>query len=310
MFEKATLLYFYTETPLHAGTGDSVSWVDLPIQRERATNHPIIQGSGIKGALRDWARRSSSEPDAGDKIEVVFGPEKEADRFGGSLSTTDARTLLFPVRSFKGVFGWITSPLVLQRWARESGLAGEPVSLPESLNKPLGELDIVINESSALRLDDGSVILEDYAFEVRQDQGIGQLAAYLEPCLPPVFRSRLAGCLALVSDDTFRHFVEFSTEVVTRIRMNETGTVASGALWVQELLPSDTLLYSMALATRPKKKDMGIEDAGEVLEFLTNTVLRENILQLGGDETVGRGLVTVSRREGNMTSAEMTQEAL
>ena len=55
MFKEQGILFLYTETPLHAGSGTSVGTVDLPIQRERHTDYPLIQGSGIKGGLRDLA---------------------------------------------------------------------------------------------------------------------------------------------------------------------------------------------------------------------------------------------------------------
>ncbi len=35
-------LYLYTETPLHAGAGSGLSSIDLPIQRERTTQYPMI----------------------------------------------------------------------------------------------------------------------------------------------------------------------------------------------------------------------------------------------------------------------------
>ncbi|NOG48211.1 MAG: hypothetical protein HND48_01265 [Chloroflexi bacterium] len=41
-------LFMYTESALHAGTGASVSAVDLPIQRETNTQYPMVQGSGVK----------------------------------------------------------------------------------------------------------------------------------------------------------------------------------------------------------------------------------------------------------------------
>jgi CRISPR-associated protein Cmr4 len=42
MILETTMLYLYVETPLHAGTGSGLSSVDLPIQRERTTQYPMI----------------------------------------------------------------------------------------------------------------------------------------------------------------------------------------------------------------------------------------------------------------------------
>ncbi|MBO0794275.1 MAG: hypothetical protein J2P36_25460, partial [Ktedonobacteraceae bacterium] len=55
MITATKTLYLYVETPLHAGVGSGLSSIDLPIQRERTTQYPMIQGSGIKGKLRSVA---------------------------------------------------------------------------------------------------------------------------------------------------------------------------------------------------------------------------------------------------------------
>lgn len=314
MFENTKLLYLYTETPLHVGSGSSVSWVDKPIQRESHTGHPVVQATGVKGALRDWAERKETDGTPKfdkKKVDVVFGPETDSEKFGGSLATTDARILFFPVRSFKGVFAWITCPLVLKRLARELMRAGEP-----ELEKTVKELSTDILEDTAivnkdccpLLAGDNKLILEDYGFTAKPEEAVGKLAEYLQSYLPEIMRDRLTGSLVVVSDDTFNHFVEFSTEVVTRIKIdNESGTAAGGGLWAQELLPTDTLLYSMVLATKPKKSGMGIETADGILGFLIGEVLNAKILQLGGDETVGRGLVRVSWK-GQDTETAGTKE--
>ena len=59
LFEKnlTDLCMLYCVTSLHAGAGQSVGAVDLPIQRERHTAWPMVQASGVKGAFRDWFER-------------------------------------------------------------------------------------------------------------------------------------------------------------------------------------------------------------------------------------------------------------
>ncbi|NJK83760.1 MAG: type III-B CRISPR module RAMP protein Cmr4 [Saprospiraceae bacterium] len=94
-------LFIYTESPLHAGIGAGLGAVDLPIQREQTTRYPMIQGSGVKGALRS----QSTAPD--DDKKVVFGPDNQPD-FAGAAAFGDARILLFPVRALNGVFVWTT----------------------------------------------------------------------------------------------------------------------------------------------------------------------------------------------------------
>ncbi len=53
MFKKALPFFIYVITPLHAGTGQELGIVDLPIQRERHTGFPKIEASGLKGSIRE-----------------------------------------------------------------------------------------------------------------------------------------------------------------------------------------------------------------------------------------------------------------
>src|SRR2546428_12600372 len=102
MITNTKMLYLYVETPLHAGVGSGLSSIDLPIQRERTTQYPMIQGSGIKGKLRSaaYAATEGEKPTwTKDEVTTVFGPEKEGSEHAGALIAGDARILLFPVRS-------------------------------------------------------------------------------------------------------------------------------------------------------------------------------------------------------------------
>ena len=75
MITDATMLYLFVETPLHAGVGSGLSSIDLPIQRERTTQYPMIQGSGIKGKLRATAEDAVGKNGiTKDDVEILFGP--------------------------------------------------------------------------------------------------------------------------------------------------------------------------------------------------------------------------------------------
>src|SRR5882724_13055714 len=132
MFKAATILFMYLETPLHAGSGTSLGVVDLPIQREKHTGFPMVQASGVKGAIRAHARDVLGDA-AKDGINTVFGPDDNASEYASALALTDARLLLFPVRSLAGVFAWTTCPTMLNRLRRVLTVAGGPdlPSLPQ-----------------------------------------------------------------------------------------------------------------------------------------------------------------------------------
>jgi len=130
MYENA-MLGLRAETSIHAGAGNTVAVIDLPIQREAHTGWPCIYSSGVKGALRSLAKMQALT-----QIDEVFGPEtNNAHDHAGALAVTDARLLLLPVRSLTGHFKWVTCPAILQRLQADCARLGWPCDLPD-----LGEL--------------------------------------------------------------------------------------------------------------------------------------------------------------------------
>ena len=63
MFKKARVMFIYTETSLHCGSGTSLGVIDLPIQREKYTDYPVCQASGVKGVVREWFEKKCGEKD-------------------------------------------------------------------------------------------------------------------------------------------------------------------------------------------------------------------------------------------------------
>src|SRR3990172_983710 len=110
---QAKLLLIHALSPLHAGTGQGVGVIDLPIAREKATQIPFLPGSTLKGVFRDACTDPTLRTN-------VFGPDSgNPDQHAGAVAFTDARLLLLPVRSLMGVFAWVTSPLLLRRLSRD-----------------------------------------------------------------------------------------------------------------------------------------------------------------------------------------------
>jgi len=92
--------------------------------------------------------------------------------------------------------------------------------------------------------------------------------------------------LVIVSDGIFSHFCATACEVQQRIKIDpDTGTVKNGALFNQENVPSETMFYAMIGERRTESNACGPldEKLGQV----------NNILQIGGDETIGLGFCSV-----------------
>lgn len=308
MFLETRMMFIYVETPLHAGAGSGVEAIDLPIQRERTTGYPMVQAPGIKGALRSEVKDAKANKAL---VKAVFGADAGDDNLhAGAFSPGDARLLLFPVRSLKGVFAWTTCLDALHRWRREALAAGfDEEKLPALPAAEPGENECYAAGDGALA--DGVAVLEEFAFTNRTEPNVAKLAAWLALYALPAgaefewWREGLKKRLIVLSNDDFRDFTLHATEVLTRIRLvPDTKTVQQGALWTEEHLPPESLLYAPARATRLRVNKDDKPDAlkgggtaeGEaaaVLDWIGNADNIPHRFQLGGDETVGRGLVSL-----------------
>jgi len=316
MYTNGKLTFLYSESLLHPGAGEGVGAIDLPIQRERITNWPIIQASGIKGAMRDYFEAKNCK---NDELFIVFGPDpnkKDSNGLGnpadnaGAVSFSDAKVLLFPVRSLKGTFAYVTCPLAITRLKRDlealktvgpdmiddNFKAASKIGLTED-NKILLPKNLETHLAITTSGDEKKVILEELAFSVEKSGKIDQLSEWLKNKWPSDFPwIDIENRLAMVSDDIFRDFVEFSTEVITRNRIDdETGTAQQGALWNEECLPRETLMYSLILAGKPLKIIKGcLETADNVIDYLAKKDgITPDRIWLGGDQTIGRGILRI-----------------
>ncbi len=323
----SALMFIHAQTSLHPGCGTALGTVDLPIQRQRHTGWPTIAGSALKGILRDayremqkeqhpaeyetqngkevlkrTRRQVANEDDA--ELTAIFGPGKpdESSAYAGALSVTDARILAYPVRSLRGVFAWVTSPAVLEILHRDlklAGLDGNHLPLPEQLSE-LRKNQALVPNGSPLLVSGDKIVLEEFDFQRQGD--CGPLAEWIATRAfwndDPFSPSRMKTHLVVLHDDDFTHFVRHATEVLARIALDyERKTVKSGALFYQEFLPPETLLYTVLLAyeSRTKEKENAAQKwAPEViLQKVSDCLQQTRYLQIGGDETTGKGLCTV-----------------
>ncbi len=330
--ELGSVLFLYAETPLHAGSGASLGSVDLPIQRERMSGHPVVQGSGIKGALREAFHPPRVEEEVWLEL---FGPrlfdsKKNRDSGGnevdaavredhaGAISVQDARLLVLPVRSLWGGFAWTTCPLILKRLARDIACSGlsQPAwaKMIEGLEKDLDEKPVVVGEPSMVS-GQGVVTLESYDYLAKTNKSlVDALAAWLcDYAIPQEkegyehLRKQVGKRLVIMSDQEFAYWAEIGMEVVTRIAIDrDTGTVKKGALWSEESLPAESILWAPMFFTngkkpKPEKKSPDGKPTREEenakashLRKLVHEKLNGSRLRLGGDRTVGRGIVVAS----------------
>ena len=275
---EAKLLLLQAISPLHAGTGQSVDVIDLPVAREKATGIPFLPGSTLKGVFRDACEDPTKRTN-------IFGPDTvNAEAYAGSVTFTDARLLLLPVRSLRGVFAWVTSPLLLRRL---KGDAQNAAPLDFTIPTPPNENTCQVSETGCgLILDVGGthkVILEDLPLDFTPDANVSAWAGWLGKILFPENADELQSRLCIVADDTLSFLLETATEISARIHIDDQmKTVAKGQLWYEEALPSETVLASLVVAASVKSNPK------EVFEIVK--AISAKTLQFGGKATVGRGL--------------------
>lgn len=353
MYKQAKPFFMIVQTPLHAGSGQDLGIVDQPIQRERHTSFPKIEGSSLKGAIREIFEESNILKQNGsnngnsyeykyeliniekykdlsseinnkwkivdqkinnetkkvqlnkfnEAISLSFGPEN-GDDHAGALGFTDARLLLFPVKSMKGVFAYITCPYVLERFKEDLKLNPE---INDIATLPGEE---TLSDAGVLTVSGQcKIILEEYTFDVKFEETTKAFAEWLSKRLPSEISNDIKKKMVILKNDDFKDFVNLSTEVITRTKINpETGTVQSGALFTEEYLPTESVLYSLALTTpifikEENQKGIFIKEAiqskdedkwkekeeSRVMKFFELGL--PDVMQIGGNATIGKGIV-------------------
>ncbi|MFL6275989.1 MAG: type III-B CRISPR module RAMP protein Cmr4 [Blastocatellia bacterium] len=283
---KTKILYTHVLSPLHAGTGQGIGVIDLPIVREKATGLPFLPGSSVKGSLRDVCNDK-------DMRKKLFGPDKKEgpEEHAGSVQFSDQRLLLLPVRSLKGTFAWVTSPYVLKRFARDARDANADAlvkAVPIPLSNEATQECFVI-DGNRLEMG-GKVYLEDLDLSVSNDKAKAREWADIlaSEIFAEDWRDLFKQRFCIVPDDVLNFLLETATEITARIALNENSKTVdseSGALWYEEALPCETVLFGLLLAIRIGRVNLDPKDALTEVGKLMNQPI-----QFGGKATVGRGL--------------------
>ena len=280
------LLYLYAESPVHTGAADSADVLDLPVQREAATGYPVIWGQSLKGALRQAAR------DVGwprDRLTTMFGsePEEPGEDGGtipGSLAVGDAQLVAMPVPTLRRTFAWLTSDVALGRAARkysvlnrntpevpqvppDAGLAAD-AEWTQAASEVLGPCVVPLGESPDQRLAAWAARLADDA--IGTDTGFAPFAA------------KLRQDLVLAGSSIAPVLLRECTEQAVRVQLAAGSKTVQNGPFYSEYLPAETILAA-ALTLRGKA------DTTDNQSALRDLVDRR-LLQIGGDETLGKGL--------------------
>jgi CRISPR-associated protein Cmr4 len=318
---SALTMFLFAESSIHPGTGSTLSHIDLPIQREVHTQHPIIYASGWKGALRTVFESKWTTEEAKLKTNCIFGEEKGSGAAGQGIFQ-EVRVALFPVRSLKGTYAWITCPLVIYRLQRDLSAMQTMLSATQAEVEKLLKLEVpevkdgkgLFCTDSGLLIGDEVAVFEDYEYtqpvdsdaevqlKLRQtatafaDDLAGWFSRNALPSTPSAYtwwREKMQKDVVVISDEEFTHFVKMHTEVQPHVKIATQGTVESGP-WTEEAIPADTVLYTN-LTIPGLNATFESLFAPDAPSAAVKKVLDQAFqFQICGDRSLGKGFVRVT----------------
>lgn len=283
---SSSVVFILTMTPTRIGVGQAAGLIDLPIIRDASTNWPVLPGSSIKGVLKDAAKQKVLEGLQAEEQEVTGDARKVLlakldhdvqDVFGfkggiGSLLITEFSILLFPVRSFTGVFAWATCPLALEKIKTLASLADVPFEAdPFADVEPAADGATAMVSTSSILIDDDRIVLDEIDLAAKKDDRVDGLAKLLTE-LSGV--SDIEKRLCVVDDDVFTFLTEQCTEVRTRTALEfQIKKAKDKSLRQEEYLPANCLFGSYGEVPSEWSLD------------------EDRVMQIGAEASVGAGLV-------------------
>lgn len=301
------LSYLYLLSPLHTG-GASQEGNLVGIARESHTELPYAPSSTVRGRLRStspdlWTRLILFGPDLTDlkkpseqelegekdekklahlqalkalheKYEQETNGKKLTQLEQGNIWIGDASILWMPVPSLSHGVIWVSCPLLLKRWARLSGI--ETNQIPAGYETNLDKTKPIYLKDAILRPDDDKNKIWKGSTERWADWQTFGLKSQNTASIERVLVLPDNHCTTLIQMSLWRQ---------VKIKLDEHKTVDGGFRY-EEAIPPDTLMY-FPWGTTTQSNGFRATSERTFTELLADC----DILQLGGQESLGRGFV-------------------
>ncbi len=285
-----TSYILHCQTSVHAGNGTSTGTIDKPIQREATNKFPVFRDSTLRGAVREHfetplisklpKNKEAILDTEAKKFISTFGYRDDGEQ-SSALDVYPARLLFFPVQSYKGVFAYVTCPFVLNRFIDDMKLFHDNTLNSETLKLKSGEC----YATEKLKIE-GFVGLQEFLFKAKSESfDISSILTSISSGNIP----RLNDHIAIIDDTSFAYFTRLFTEKITRNKIDiKTGVAADTGLFNEEFLPEESILYSTFGFSNEFKESGGLKDVDIQTYFTLNF---KPLFQLGGDKSIGKGLL-------------------
>ncbi|MFM6113695.1 MAG: type III-B CRISPR module RAMP protein Cmr4 [Sphaerospermopsis kisseleviana] len=250
-------IYLYLLSPLHTG-GTTQEGNLLGIACESHTNLPYIPSSTVRGKVRSLAT------DKNTKYQLFGNDLEDGQLEQGDIWIGDASILWLPVPSLSHSVVWVSCPLLLQRWQR---LQGGKLSIPP-------EYSCNFNNNAAVYLKDA--IINSAQLQPWQNS---------KEFVPKSSATDSIKRLLVLPDKHCATLIQMSLWRQVKIKLDEHKSV-NGGFRYEEAIPPDTLMYlPWGITSQANGKSQKSYDD------LKNLLAANEILQIGGQESLGRGFV-------------------
>ena len=283
LYEHSLLLCVKALTPVHVGIGRGEAiHVDLPVQRDEF-GFPTIWASSLKGAVK--ANLSG-------KVKKFLGAEPHEEVAPSHISLLDARLILVPVRTLKGVWTYGTTPHLLGYLKRylEIHISINKAAYPNELQQLWGIVSPDLNRAISTKNFEKPVLVNE--LELAEVESKPEILSGLSKVLPSEVGSAVKGQgLIVIPDKDGRgsEVINRSLMVQYRVRLNRESKTVEAGPWSEEYIPMETVFVSVALCRSFKQGESKMEAKDVCNEF--KQAVDGKAIYVGGKETIGRGLV-------------------
>ncbi len=261
---KAKLFSLNCLTNMHVGTGDySVSIIDNEVSRDVVDNAPNINGSGVKGALREYF---DSHINDASRCTEIFGGKRIKNKEENKTETDGKDEKDSAVQGKLKFF----SANLLARPVRASG-GEQPYYLvtTKTLVQRFNQLCQALGIANSINLDSNN----------KKEINIEG-----EPIEEPVI-DIWGQQVYIISEQTFN---DFDLPVVARNQVKREAIgereAVRGNLWFEEIVPYNSLFYFFVLAN----------DGDEALLNDFVSAINGKVVQFGGNASVGYGYTVLA----------------
>jgi CRISPR-associated protein Cmr4 len=293
-YRSAKVVLIKSLSELHPGTGRGTEIVDLAIQRD-SIGFPVIYSSSIKGSIKTALYHRNKD------LIYLLGPEQgDAEKYSSPIAVMTSLLISFPVRSLKGIYTNVTCPLLLRRFARYLSMASILNGKYDEIAKKVGKIASIPGKFPATEGFSDRHVIEGLEKAVLCEEVYVAKDLIDERNEVNELRDLIgldsSESLISLRDDDAKGLMDRSLIRITRIRIDrDRKTVEGGGLWTEEAVPAGAVFATVFLGY--SKEYLKWDKLSKLKEYLGDRepldVVLDNVryLIIGGDETIGRGIV-------------------